>query len=96
MDLVTRNGGVRVAEVVEALGISEMTVRRDITELVSAGLVERVHGGAVAAGPTTIEPRLSSIPTKNARLRWPPLNLCAPRILWRYREAPPLWQWRAR
>ena len=35
MDLVTRNGGVRVAEVVEALGISEMTVRRDITELVS-------------------------------------------------------------
>ncbi len=58
MDLVTRNGGVRVAEVVEALGISEMTVRRDITELVSAGLVERVHGGAVAAGPM-----------KNARLR---------------------------
>ena len=30
MDLVMRNGGVRVAEVVEALGISEMTVRRDI------------------------------------------------------------------
>ncbi len=60
MDLVTRNGGVRVAEVVEALGISEMTVRRDITELVSAGLVERVHGGAVAAGPSSMEPRFAT------------------------------------
>ena len=73
MDLVTRNGGVRVAEVVEALGISEMTVRRDITELVSAGLVERVHGGAVAAGPAlwnrVLPLNLSSTPMKNARLR---------------------------
>lgn len=46
---VAAHGGVRVAEVVEALGVSEMTVRRDITELVSLGLVDRVHGGAVAA-----------------------------------------------
>ncbi len=60
LDLVSANGGVRVAEVVEALGISEMTVRRDITELVSQGLVERVHGGAVAAGPTTLEPRFAT------------------------------------
>lgn len=60
MDLVTHNGGVRVAEVVEALGISEMTVRRDITELVSTGLVERVHGGAVAAEPSSMEPRFAT------------------------------------
>ena len=60
LDLVDRQGGVRVAEVVEALGISEMTVRRDITELVGQGLVERVHGGAVAAGPTTLEPRFAT------------------------------------
>lgn len=46
---VAAHGGVRVADVVEALGVSEMTVRRDITELVSRGLVDRVHGGAVAA-----------------------------------------------
>lgn len=45
---VAAHGGVRVAEVVEVLGVSEMTVRRDITELVSRGLVDRVHGGAVA------------------------------------------------
>ncbi|SPT53449.1 Lactose phosphotransferase system repressor [Actinomyces bovis] len=60
LERVAATGGIRVAEVVEALGISEMTVRRDITELVSQGLVERVHGGAVAAGSTTNEPRFTS------------------------------------
>jgi len=54
LERVAATGGVRVADVVEELGISEMTVRRDITELVTQGLVERVHGGAVAAGPTTL------------------------------------------
>lgn len=60
LEKVAATGGVRVAEVVEALGISEMTVRRDITELVAQGLVERVHGGAVAPGSTTHEPRFTS------------------------------------
>lgn len=41
-------GAVRVADLVELLDVSEMTVRRDITELDRAGLVRRVHGGAVA------------------------------------------------
>ena len=50
LERVAATGGVRVADVVEELGISEMTVRRDITELVAQGRVERVHGGAVAAG----------------------------------------------
>lgn len=60
LDLVAKHGGVRVAEVVDALGISEMTVRRDITELVGRGLVERVHGGAVASGPASLEPRFAT------------------------------------
>ena len=38
LEQVSATGGVRVAEVVAALGISEMTVRRDITELVAQGL----------------------------------------------------------
>lgn len=60
LEQVSATGGVRVAEVVAALGISEMTVRRDITELVAQGLVERVHGGAVAASPTSMEPRFTA------------------------------------
>nr|WP_232009874.1 DeoR/GlpR family DNA-binding transcription regulator [Actinomyces howellii] len=60
LERVATSGGVRVTDVVEALEVSEMTVRRDITELVNQGLVERVHGGAVAPGPTGHEPRFTT------------------------------------
>jgi len=57
---VRAHGAVRVADLVDRLDVSEMTVRRDITELDRAGLVRRVHGGAVAAdggaGRPTDEP----------------------------------------
>lgn len=59
LERIEATGGVRVADVVEALDVSEMTVRRDITELVNQGLVERVHGGAVAAGHAGVEPRFT-------------------------------------
>ncbi|MDO4242391.1 MAG: DeoR/GlpR family DNA-binding transcription regulator [Actinomyces sp.] len=60
LERVAATGGVRVTDVVEALDVSEMTVRRDITELVNQGLVERVHGGAVASGPAGQEPRFTT------------------------------------
>ncbi len=44
---VHAHGAVRVADLVDELGVSDMTVRRDIAELAQAGLVRRVHGGAV-------------------------------------------------
>ena len=43
---VDRHGGSRVSELVELLGVSDMTVRRDIEALADEGLVARVHGGA--------------------------------------------------
>ncbi|GAA3804334.1 DeoR/GlpR family DNA-binding transcription regulator [Cellulomonas soli] len=45
---VRTHGAVRVADLVEQLDVSDMTIRRDIAELARAGLVRRVHGGAVA------------------------------------------------
>ena len=45
---VQSRGGVRVSELVEVLGVSEMTVRRDIAELAGRGAVARVHGGATS------------------------------------------------
>lgn len=44
---VREHGAARVADLVALLGVSDMTVRRDIAELARAGLVRRVHGGAV-------------------------------------------------
>ncbi|WP_329500214.1 DeoR/GlpR family DNA-binding transcription regulator [Kitasatospora herbaricolor] len=47
-ELVHREGGVRVTELVERLGVSDMTVRRDLDALARTGSVEKVHGGALA------------------------------------------------
>jgi DeoR/GlpR family transcriptional regulator of sugar metabolism len=49
---------VRVSELAEALLVSEITVRRDLDELASQGLIERVHGGARA---TLAAPPLSPV-----------------------------------
>ncbi len=45
---VEAHGGVRVSDLVDQLGVSDMTIRRDIGQLAVEGLVARVHGGAVA------------------------------------------------
>ena len=47
---VDRHGGSRVSELVEILGVSDMTVRRDIEALAEKGLVRKVHGGATSVG----------------------------------------------
>ena len=48
LDELRRRGAVRVSELIELLGVSDMTVRRDLDALAAAGLVEKVHGGATA------------------------------------------------
>lgn len=50
LDRLAADGAVRVSDLVERLGVSDMTVRRDIERLAADGLLERVHGGAVAVG----------------------------------------------
>ncbi|OMI35516.1 substrate-binding domain-containing protein [Streptomyces sparsogenes] len=50
---------IRVTEVAAELGVSPITVRRDVEALAERGLVERVHGGAVlpeTAAPGTPKP----------------------------------------
>ena len=51
LDTLARDGKVVAARLVEQLGVSEDTVRRDLRELASQGLVQRVHGGALAPAP---------------------------------------------
>jgi DeoR/GlpR family transcriptional regulator of sugar metabolism len=52
-----RTGAVRVSELVAKLGVSDMTIRRDLDVLATRGLVEKVYGGATAVvGKSTDEP----------------------------------------
>jgi DeoR/GlpR family transcriptional regulator of sugar metabolism len=46
---IRRAGAARVSELTELLGVSDMTVRRDLDVLASAGLVDKVHGGATVS-----------------------------------------------
>lgn len=50
-------GRLRSKEAAKALGVSEMTIRRDIQELEAAGVAWPVRGGAVAIGPRTFAQR---------------------------------------
>jgi DeoR family fructose operon transcriptional repressor len=57
--LVTDRGRVAVTAVAERFGVTTETVRRDLAVLERAGMLRRVHGGAVASGALTVaEPGL--------------------------------------
>jgi DeoR/GlpR family transcriptional regulator of sugar metabolism len=48
LSLLTKQGRLSVAEIVEQFSVSEATARRDLESLASEGKVQRVHGGAIA------------------------------------------------
>ncbi|NIH67224.1 DeoR family fructose operon transcriptional repressor [Modestobacter marinus] len=57
--LVTQRGRVAVTAVAEHFGVTTETVRRDLAVLERAGMLRRVHGGAVPLGTlTVVEPAL--------------------------------------
>ncbi|SFS55413.1 DeoR/GlpR family DNA-binding transcription regulator [Saccharopolyspora flava] len=57
LDEVRRTGAVQVGDLVQRLGVSDMTIRRDLDALARRGLVEKVYGGATSTiGTSTDEP----------------------------------------
>jgi len=54
LDELRRHGAVRVRELARDLGVSELTIRRDIAALAARNLVNRVHGGATL--PSRLRP----------------------------------------
>lgn len=53
---IADKGAVTVADLCEQFGVSDMTIRRDLTTLEQAGLLRRIHGGAVSARGRSYEP----------------------------------------
>jgi len=60
------HGAVRISELASSLGVSEMTIRRDLELLDDQGLVYKVHGGATAI---TEDSSVSEPPFKAKSLR---------------------------
>ena len=47
VQLLEKNGSVRVADLCLEFGVADETVRRDLLQLEDEGLLERTHGGAI-------------------------------------------------
>ena len=56
LDEIRRTGAVRVQELTQQLGVSDMTIRRDLQQLTSSGLIHKVHGGAILRLDSSVEP----------------------------------------
>jgi len=54
LQAVRSDGSARVSDLTQQLGVSDMTIRRDLEVLARDGLVEKVHGGAVLPGTAAI------------------------------------------
>jgi DeoR family fructose operon transcriptional repressor len=57
LEILAEQRGVRVSALSELLGVSEMTIRRDLERLESDGLLSRTHGGAILRQHIVEEPR---------------------------------------
>lgn len=78
LERISRDGEVRVAALAEDLGVSPITVRRDLTRLAREKLIEQVRGGArrtagTPAGATSggAAPATLAIVTPSLQYYWP-------------------------
>lgn len=69
LDQLALTGSVAVAAIAAELGVSDMTIRRDLLELERDGRLVRVHGGAVLAEAPASVAMDSEEPRFEARLR---------------------------
>jgi DeoR/GlpR family transcriptional regulator of sugar metabolism len=56
LDLIEKRNSISVGELCQLLGVSDMTIRRDLRSLSNAGLLERVYGGALLRRGRSYEP----------------------------------------
>lgn len=54
IEALRRDGRVLASELAQRLEVSDDTIRRDLGELAEAGLLQRVHGGALPTSPAIV------------------------------------------
>ena len=67
-EMVATRGKVRIAQLTELFGVSEPTVRKDLTTMEQRGLLKRTHGGAVSVRPP-VEQAMASRIAENAEAK---------------------------
>jgi DeoR/GlpR family transcriptional regulator of sugar metabolism len=61
LEMIRVDGAVSIARAAERLETSAVTVRRDLDQMASLGLVTRTHGGAVAHGDSRETPYVDKV-----------------------------------
>lgn len=69
VDRVRADGRVTVVDLADTHHVSEMTIRRDLEVLEEAGLVRRVHGGAIAGWNRGYEPPFALRVSQNSEAK---------------------------
>lgn len=80
-NIIRQRNRVTVNELAETLGTSRETIRRDLTELASAGKVQKFHGGAslpLIAGEGPFRERMSKNVTAKTQIAEEALKLISP------------------
>ncbi|MEV6791978.1 DeoR/GlpR family DNA-binding transcription regulator [Streptomyces sp. NPDC051320] len=80
LESVRRDGAVRVTQLVGQLGVSDMTIRRDLDALSSGGFLEKVHGGAVSVSTSLYEPGFEAKSTREATAKAAIADAAAARV----------------
>lgn len=55
LQIIQKNGHATAGDLARSFGVSEITIRRDLSELDERGFVHRAHGGAIISSPASIE-----------------------------------------
>lgn len=56
LDMLNKQDMVKIPELAKAFDVSVITIRRDLDEMVTAGWIQKVYGGAVLAPQAAAEP----------------------------------------
>lgn len=83
MATLERDGAVRVAQLMDELGVAPVTLRRDLAQMEREGLLVRVHGGAVpaASGLDDLEAGHPSARTGSIAMLVPSLSFYWPSVV---------------
>lgn len=73
-------GIVKLQELVDVLGASESTIRRDLIDLESRQMLKRIHGGAALVNEKTLEPGMEEKTFKNIQQKTKIARLAAQEI----------------
>jgi len=69
VELAVRKGRVLIAEIADLFHVSEMTARRDLSQLEREGLLRRFHGGAAANIGRSYEPSFQARSAKSRAVK---------------------------